>query len=261
LNAILLAAGYGTRLYPLTRDRPKSLLPVGGRPILDYLADRLEAAPEIERMVLVSNGRFVRQFEEWAAARSLAKPLKVLNDGTMSNEGRLGAVGDVRFAMEEGGIGGQAAYVLATDNLPRFDLRDIIALSAARRSSAVFVCRSTDPQELKRMGIAQLDAAGRVVAFEEKPAHPKGELRVPPFYVYTAAVVGSVPAYLSAGGNPDAPGHFLEWVVPRQPVHACRRDEGTYDIGTLETYRAVCAEFAGASGGPSPGAALHGELL
>lgn len=253
MNAILLAAGYGTRLYPLTKDRPKSLLPVGGKPILDYLIERLSAAPQIERMFLVTNARFARHFENWAeeskrraSDSSPRAPIHILNDGTSSNEDRLGAVADVQFVLDRAGIAGEEAYVLATDNLPRFDLRDIIALAQDRRASAVFVCRSTDIAELRRMGVAQLDEDGRIKAFEEKPLHPKGEFRVPPFYVYTAQAVASVGRYLAEGNNPDAPGHFLQWLAQCHDVYTCRRDEGTYDIGTLETYRAVCAEFGSA---------------
>jgi glucose-1-phosphate thymidylyltransferase len=245
LIAILLAAGYGTRLHPLTKDRPKSLLPVGGRPVLDYLAEKLDAAPEIERVFLVSNARFVRNFEDWAARRHPRAPLQVLDDGTTSNEGRLGAIRDVQFALDAAHISGQAVYVLATDNLPRFDLRDIIRVSAAKGASAVFVCRSDDPEQLRRMGVAQLDENDRLISFEEKPLHPKGQFRVPPFYVYTAQAMALIPNYLAEGNNPDAPGYFLEWVVRRQVVYALRRDEGTHDIGTLEAYQTVCAEFEG----------------
>lgn len=258
MNAILLAAGYGTRLYPLTKDRAKPLLPLGGRPIIDYLVDRLEAAPEIERMVLVTNARFAGDFEEWAAARSFGKPLRVLNDGSTANDNRLGAVRDIQYALDEGGIAGQDAYVVATDNLPRFDLRDIIALSRERSASAVFACRVADRERLKRMGVAELDAEGRIVGFEEKPERPKGGFRVPPFYVYPAGVTAAVSVYLAEGNNPDAPGHFLAWLVQHQGVYALRRDEGTYEIGTLESYRAVCAEFERGDRAEAQGDSLDG---
>jgi glucose-1-phosphate thymidylyltransferase len=250
--AILLAAGYGTRLYPLTRDRAKPLLPVGGRPIIDYLVDRLEECADIERYLLVSNARFAADFERWAAARTLSRPLTVLNDGSTDNDNRLGAVADVAFALDSAGAlypgaagaWGQDAYVLATDNLPRFDLLEIVALSRRQRASAVFACAVPDPAELRRMGVAELAADGRLLTFEEKPSHPKGTLRVPPFYVYPAADLSLVKDFLSAGQNPDAPGHFLAWLVTRgRPVYALRRDEGTYDIGTLASYRAVQDEF------------------
>ncbi|MCK4284259.1 MAG: nucleotidyltransferase family protein [Candidatus Brocadiae bacterium] len=243
MNAILLAAGYGTRLYPLTKDRPKSLLPVGGRPIIDYLVERLSDAPEVERMFLVSNARFVGDFQRWASTCNFPKPVCIYSDGSTSNDDRLGAVADIQFVLDQADISDEGAYVLATDNLPRFDLTDIIALSRQKGASAVFACPVANPEQLRRVGIAELDDAGRVVGFEEKPQHPKSNLRVPPFYVYTPEAVASVEAYLAEGLNPDAPGHFLEWLVPRCEVWALRPAEGTYDIGTLDSYRAVCAEF------------------
>jgi glucose-1-phosphate thymidylyltransferase len=243
MNAVLLAAGYGTRLYPLTRDTAKPLLPVGGRPIIDYLVDRLEAAPAIDRLVLVSNAAFYEDFREWAAGRSFKKPLVILDDGSTSNENRRGAVADVHFAVCEAGIEDEPAYVLATDNLPRFDLCDVIALSMEKGTSAVFACPEDDTQRLKRSGVAQLAEDGRIISFEEKPEQPHGNYRVPPFYCYTARAIRSVEQFLGEGNNPDAPGHFLDWLTDRLPVYALRRPEGTYDIGTLESYRAVCREF------------------
>jgi len=253
LNAILLAAGYGTRLYPLTKDTAKPLLPVGGRPIVERLVDQLDQVAEITRMVLVSNERFADRFRDWAAGLAPATPLEVISDGSTSNEGRLGAVGDVQFAVEQCGLAGEAAYVMATDNLPRFDLRDLFDPWRRLGVSAVFACRVADRQQLTRMGVAELDAEGRIVRFEEKPAEPKGEFRVPPFYLYTADAGAGLGAFLAEVGNPDAPGHYLAWWVRRGPVHAVRRDEGTYDIGTLESYRAVCAEFEEGHGGAAAG--------
>jgi glucose-1-phosphate thymidylyltransferase len=245
VNAILLAAGYATRLYPLTKDRPKPLLPVGGLPILDYLVERLDGAEPIDRMVLVTNDRFAGDFEAWAAEVDVDTPLQIVNDGTTSNEDRLGAVGDVNVAVERAGLSGEAAYVLATDNLPKFDLLEIVRLSQEKDASAVFALPVPDRSELTRMGVADVDAEGRIVSFEEKPEQPKGEYRVPPFYCYTADMVDAVPQYLSAGRNPDAPGHFLAWVVQQGPVYAARPGVGTWDIGTLESYRKVCDEFPG----------------
>jgi glucose-1-phosphate thymidylyltransferase len=244
MNAILLAAGYGTRLYPLTRDTAKPLLPVGGRPIIDRLVESLEAAPQIQKLVLVTNARFADDFRAWAEDRSFGKPLQILNDSSTCNADRLGAVADVRFVLEEAGAEGRPAYVLATDNLPRFDLMDIIGVHEREGVNAVFACPEESPRRLRRSGVAELDEDGRVVSFEEKPDEPKGRYRVPPFYVYTGEAMAAVGRYLEAGGNPDAPGHFLAWVVEHFEVHALRRPQGTHDIGTLESYRAVCAEFA-----------------
>ncbi len=242
MNAILLAAGYGTRLYPLTRDRAKPLLEVGGRPLIDHLIDQLETIPEIERLLLVSNDRFVGDFEAWAADRTIPVPLRILNDGSTCNENRRGAVWDIRFALERADAVGQPAYVLATDNLPRFNLADVVDLHRRRSASAVFACPES-PERLKSSGVAELDQEGRIIAFQEKPRSPRGRFRVPPFYVYSAEATGLVDRFLAEGNNPDAPGHLLAWLVERVPVYALRRPEGTYDVGTLESYRAVCREF------------------
>jgi glucose-1-phosphate thymidylyltransferase len=247
--AVLLAAGYGTRLYPLTRNRAKPLLEVGGRPILDHIVDRLDNAPEIERMVLVSNGRFAGDFARWQASRPAgAKRIDILNDGTTSNENRLGAVADIHLAVHRQALSGESVYVLATDNLPKFDLCDIISLSRRKSASAVFAVRE-DRERLKRSGVAELDEEGRIVGFEEKPEAPRGEYRVPPFYCYTPQAVALLDVFLDEGHNPDAPGHFLAWLVNREPVYARRTEVGTWDIGTLESYKAVCIAFGDAQPG------------
>ena len=244
MYAILLAAGYGTRLYPLTRDRPKALLPVGGRPVLDYLVDALDAAPEIQSMTLVTNARFFGHFDRWARGRAFAKPLRLLNDGTTCNEDRLGAIGDIAFALREiGGVPQGGIYALGTDNLPRFDLRDIIGLSLSKGASAVFACPEQDPQNLKSAGVAVLGQDGIIVDFAEKPQQPRSNLRVPPFYVYTPDAASLVQDYLAGGNQPDAPGHFLGWLIKRRDVYAQIAPEGTYDIGTIDAYRAVCRAF------------------
>jgi glucose-1-phosphate thymidylyltransferase len=245
MNAILLAAGYGTRLYPLTRNLAKPLLDVGGRPMIDYLVEKLDASQDIDRMLLVTNARFAKDFEHWAAGLELQTPLDIYDDGSTDNENRRGAVADISFAAEAAGVAGESAYVLATDNLPRFELLSIVDVAKDHGSSAVFVCPVADRQKLRRMGVAELAEDGRIIGFEEKPERPRSNLRVPPFYVYTAEAMGLVAEFMADGNNPDAPGHFLAWLVQRSPVYAEYAAEGTYDIGTLDSYRAVCEEFNG----------------
>jgi len=244
VDAILLAGGYATRLYPLTLDRPKALLPVGGRPLLDYTVDALDAADEIRRMFLVTNAKFARDFSDWAQGRSGGKPISILNDGTTSNENRLGAIGDIQFVLDNADVdAADSIYVLGTDNMARFDITELIRLSRARGASAIFATRVTDPERLSRVGIVVLDERGRVVDFEEKPENPKSDLGVPPFYVYTPEAVSLIRDYLDEGGNPDAPGHLVEWLISRRPVYACVAEGGIYDIGTVESYEAVCREY------------------
>ena len=244
MDAVLLAGGYATRLYPLTIDRPKALLPLAGRPILDHIVDVLDRCGEIRRMFLVTNARFAAHFSEWARQRSGGKSIRVLNDGTSSNETRLGAIGDIQFVLDHADVDiDDGVYVLGTDNLARFDITEIIALSRQRGASAVFAMRIADPARLRRVGVVELDETGRVTSFEEKPKSPKSNFGVPPFYAYTCEAVALIRRYLDEGGNPDAPGHLVAWLVSRCPVYARVTDEGTYDIGTVDSYAAVRREF------------------
>jgi glucose-1-phosphate thymidylyltransferase len=248
MNVILLAAGYGTRLYPLTRNRPKSLLPVGGRPIIDHLVDMIDAVDGVEVMHLVSNARFADQFRAWDAQRQGRAAIEILDDGSTDNDNRVGAVADIQFAVSEGGLPLDETYVVATDNLPRFDLREAPAELRRTETSVVYACLPERVEDLRRMGVAELDGDGMVVSFEEKPERPRGRFRVPPFYAYTGGAMAMIPRYLEEGNNPDAPGHYLAWLVEREPVRALVRESGTLDIGTPESYAAVQAEFGEAGG-------------
>jgi len=244
MDVILLAGGYGTRLYPLTKDRPKSLLPVGGRPITDYLVEELQQEPRIERMWLVTNDKFAEHFRRWAEKSDFDLPMETINDGTTSNEDRLGAIGDINLVLDHmGGMPEDGVYVAATDNIPRFDMADIIHVSVERGASAVFACREESRDRLKRAGVATLDAQGRIVDFEEKPDEPATDFRVPPFYCLTRDAASLIPTYLEEGNDPDAPGNLLAWLIERREVYARVAAQGTYDIGTRESYRRVCEAF------------------
>lgn len=244
MDAILLAGGYATRLYPLTKDRPKALLPVAGKAILDHVVEELEASDHIDRMFLVSNEKFSNDFAQWAREHDGPKPIEVFNDGTTSNEDRLGAIGDIQFVIEHADVNtDNGVYALGTDNLADFDITDIVDLALEKDATAVFASRIEDRQRLCRMGVAEVAEDGRVVDFVEKPDDPPSDLAVPPFYAYSPEAVGLLPTYLEEGNDPDAPGHFIAWLVDRCPVYACVTDEKVRDIGTTRAYEAVRREF------------------
>jgi glucose-1-phosphate thymidylyltransferase len=244
MDAILLAGGYATRLYPLTKDRPKALLPVAGKPILDHVLEDLEASEHIDRMYLVSNEKFAGDFAKWERQREGGKPLTVLNDGTTSNEDRLGAIGDIQFVIENSDVPiEEGVYALGTDNLADFDITEIVDLALEREASAVFASRIEDRQRLCRMGVATVDDEGRLVDFVEKPDEPPSDLAVPPFYVYSPEAARLLPTYLEEGNDPDAPGHFIAWLCQRCPVYAFVTDQKVRDIGTTRAYEAVKREF------------------
>lgn len=242
MRALILAAGYATRLYPLTKDRPKPLLPVGDRPILDYLMDELETLPELEQIQIVTNHRFASCFQEWARARRQEKPLAILDDGSLTAEDRLGALGDIAWVLR-GQKPATPLLVLAADNLFPFSFRDFVAFAREKRSDCITCYRMLDPARLRRTGIIAREAEGRVTRFAEKPAEPWSELAVPPVYYYLPETLPLLAEYLAAGNNPDAPGNFIPWLIERRPVHSFLFDGTVLDIGDLQSYRLACARY------------------
>ena len=244
MNALILAAGYATRLYPLTKDFPKPLLEVGGRTILDRLLDQLAAIPALGRIVLVTNRRFRPHFERWRLGRPDPRGVELLDDGTASNEDRLGALGDLRFALEQAHIEDDL-LVTAADNILRFPLSAFAAAFRARRAVQVCVHVVDDLERRRRTGIAVLGADDRVLEFAEKPREPKSHWGVPPIYLFPSSALARLRAYLEAGGSPEAPGHFIEWLHRVEPVFAHRINGSILDIGTpesLEAARRLCCD-------------------
>ncbi len=244
MDAVLLAGGYATRLYPLTKDRPKALLPIGDKTILDYNLDVLAAYSGIERFFLVTNSRFYTIFQNWAAQRpASAKTVEILDDGTDSNENRLGAIGDIKFALDNAPIDrSDFLYVAGTDNIADFDITQIAAFAKKRDSTAVFAYEFPCPDQLSTKGVAVVGEEGKITRFVEKSNNPPSHLVVPPYYVYHPDAVDAIEQYLQEGNNHDAPGHFLSWLVEHYKVYAVVTDQVVRDIGNLESYQKVAAE-------------------
>jgi glucose-1-phosphate thymidylyltransferase len=234
VKAIILAAGYATRLYPLTKDFPKPLLEVGGRTILDHLVAHFAGIPELDGAVLVTNHRFAGHFQAWRDRQSLRLPFEILDDNTSSNDDRLGGVGDLLFAVERTPVDDDA-LVLAADNILRFPLADFVAAWRARPAAHICVRDNPDVEDRKRRGNAVLDEARRVVEFIEKPAQPKSRWSVPPFYIYPRAVLPLVGRFLDEGGTADAPGHLVEWLHTRVPIYAFEVTGDILDIGNPQS--------------------------
>jgi glucose-1-phosphate thymidylyltransferase len=228
VKAILLCAGYATRLYPLTEERPKMLLPVGGRPVIDWLWDRLQEVPDLEETHLVTNARFAPALREWARGREV----EVHDDGTTSNEDRLGAIGDIQFVVDRAGLEGTDLLVAAGDNLFDFSLHDYVEWWRGKdRGSAVTVYDVEDPELVKQYSVVELDGDERVVSFVEKPENPSSTLAATATYLYDRTHVGLVHTYLADGNTPDAPGNFLAWLYQRAPVYGYRIEGEWIDIG------------------------------
>jgi glucose-1-phosphate thymidylyltransferase len=231
MKALLLAGGYATRLRPLTERTAKPLLPVGGRPMVDWIVDRLGEAGDVDEIHLVTNDVYAGDFERWAEGRSIA----VWNDGTRSNEDRLGALGDVAFAIERGGLAGDDLFVIAADNLFEYSLRDYCAFFGAKGDgSTVASHRVSDPSLARLYGVIELDDDDRIVSFEEKPERPRSDLVATATYIYHRQHIPLLARYLADGNPPDPPGQFVVWLHQREPVYGYRFEGSWFDIGDPE---------------------------
>ena len=233
MKCIILAAGYATRLYPLTENFPKPLLEVAGRSILDRLLDDLSATGLIDEYIVVTNHKFAGIFRQWASAR-----ITILDDGTSSNDSRLGAVRDILFAIQERGIDDDA-FVMAGDNLLSFSLKGFLEYCREKGASCIMRYAEPDERRLHKSGIVEVGEDDRVLSMEEKPAEPKSHWCCPPFYFYTREDLARVEEAIADGCGTDAPGSLAAWLSAHSAVYAWPMPGPRYDIGTLENYEEV----------------------
>ena len=232
MNALVLAAGYATRLRPLTDDVAKSLLPVGGRPMLDWILNKLEEVDSLDAVHVVTNSRYAHDFDHWAARAEQRLPIVVHDDGTTSNEDRLGAIGDIQLTVERAGLGYDDLLVVAGDNLFDFSLTDLVAFWRGKETaSAVALYDCGDLELATHYGVVAVDGDGRVRSFVEKPSDPASTLAATATYVYHREHVALVAQYLAEGGTADAPGNFLAWLHRREPVYGYTFEGSWLDIG------------------------------
>ena len=242
MKCLILAAGYATRLYPLTENFPKPLLKVGDKTILDWLIDDIEGAGLVDEYVVISNHKFAHHFDEWAAGKSVK--ITVVDDGTSTNETRLGAVRDIQFAIDQLGLDDDM-LVIAGDNVLDFSLQKFVRYAHEHKTSCIMRYYEPDMKRLVKCGIVEVTPDDHILGMEEKPAQPKSNWCCPPFYFYTKADARLVPAGIKAGCGTDAPGSYIAWLCTQTPVYAMEMPGSRYDIGNLESYHKVCAEYKG----------------
>ena len=230
MKVVLLAAGYATRLRPLTDDRPKHLLPVGGRPMLDWVLDRVRYLDEVDGIHLVTNSRFAPHFVDWAATRGVT----VHDDGTTTDDVRLGAVGDLKLVIDNAGFAGEELLVLAGDNLFELSLPEFAAWwrRKPQPSSAVPLYDLGDFELATHYGVATTDGDERIVDFVEKPSEPASTLVSTLIYFLPPEHVALIDTYLGEGHSPDNAGSFLGWLAEREPVYGYPFRTGWHDIGS-----------------------------
>jgi glucose-1-phosphate thymidylyltransferase len=237
MNALILAAGYATRLYPLTLTRAKPLLDVAGKPIIEWLTDRLTNLPGLEKVFVVSNDKFAKDFQSWAGKYCRSHPgahLKIINDGSTSDDNKLGAIGDIQLALAREKLLGDDLLIAAGDNLFSDSLHDFVAF--ARGSGATVALFDVgDIEAMKKYACVTTDATGVITHFEEKPQRPTTTLAAIALYYYPREVLPLVTDYLADGNNPDQPGRFLQWLYTRKPVKTFQLKGNWLDIGSKET--------------------------
>ncbi|MGH3134662.1 MAG: nucleotidyltransferase family protein [Gaiellaceae bacterium] len=230
MKALVLAAGYATRLYPLTLDTPKALLEVGGKPMLDHVLERLEAMG-VDETIVVTNAKFTPHFEAWASGR---EHVAIVNDGTTSNDDRLGAIGDIGFVLDRTGLDDDLV-VVAGDNLFGEDVSGFAAYGREVDAPVLAVHDVGDLSRMHEYNQIEVDEAGRIVFFEEKPASARTTLAGVALYYYPRGTLPLIREYLAEGNNPDQPGRLIEWLYPRTSVYTWRLPGEWYDIGSSET--------------------------
>lgn len=245
MKCLILAAGYATRLYPLTENFPKPLLKVRDKTILDWMVDDIETCGVIDEYVVISNHRFATHFEEWAKTKP--QKITVVDDQTSTNETRLGAVRDIQYAIDTLQLDDEL-LVIAGDNLLDFSLTKFIAYAKEKQTSCIMRYYEANEQKLTKCGVVTCDDKDRIAGMEEKPVKPQTHWCCPPFYYYTKEDAKLVKKGIDEGCGTDAPGSFMAWLCTQTPVHAMEMPGKRYDIGNLESYEKVQSEYAGIQG-------------
>ena len=260
MKNIVIAAGYATRLGELTKNFPKPLLKIGENTILGRMLDDIDRIPEIDEHIIITNHKFAPIFAQWAkdqgqrdsvkgeetldlrpqtSDRRWVKPITIVDDGTETNETRLGAVCDLLFAMEKLQIDDDM-LVVAADNLLFFSFQEFVDFAKAKGTSCIMCHEQPSIERLQRTGVVELDADNKVLGMEEKPQVPKSHWAVPPFYIYRKEDLDLVRHSVENGCGKDAPGNLAHYMVEHTTMHAWKMSAGRFDIGSLDTYYEAC---------------------
>lgn len=239
MKSLFLAAGYATRLYPLTENYPKPLLLVGEKKILEWLLDDVDKIEEITEHIIVSNHKFIDIFNEWKKENEhrWQKPIYIIDDMTVDNDHRLGAVLDIKLAYDK--MGKDEYLVLAGDNILDFSMKGFVDFFNKKRSTVIMFHEENDLKKQQKTGIILMDKDSRVTLMQEKPEKPASTHAVPPFYVYQAKDLEKINEAVADGCNVDSPGGFIAWLCKRENVYAYEMPGKRHDIGDMESYNKV----------------------
>jgi len=235
MKNIILAAGYATRLYPLTENFPKPLLEIGGKTILDRLISDVDALEEIDNHLIITNHKFLSHFEKWAKESRYTKNITLIDDGSVDNESRLGAVRDLLLAIEVGRLDDDL-LVLAADNIVSFSFQGFVDYFKEKQTSLIMTYHEPDLSALRRTGVIVMDQHNKVLEMQEKPENPLSHFAVPPFYIYKKSDMRLIQSCIDEGCHHDAPGNLVKAMLDKTIFHAWPMTGKRYDIGTIEGY-------------------------
>jgi glucose-1-phosphate thymidylyltransferase len=237
MNILILAAGYATRLYPLTENKAKPLLKVAGKPMVEWVLDNLAPIPDVDRVYVVTNNKFAKDFEEWAADYKIRQPkldFTIINDGSTSDADKLGAIGDMHYVLQTQNISHQDLLVVAGDNLFSQPIPEF-AEAAKQYPATLALYDVGDLEAIRKYNNVTTDSSGIITHFEEKPTHPQTTKTGIALYYYRADILPLIERYVSEGNNPDQPGRLIQWLYTQVQVSTWDLPGTWFDIGSKET--------------------------
>jgi glucose-1-phosphate thymidylyltransferase len=250
MKVLILAAGYATRLYPLTLTRPKPLLDVAGKPMIEHVLDNIAPIPGIDRVFVVTNAKFADQFQQWADHYRATKSklnFTIINDGSTDDSNKLGAIGDLNLVLNREKLDDDL-IVVAGDNLFSQSVEEFGKFCRAKNAPVLAVYDVGNLEEIKKYNAITMDKDGRITFFEEKPKQPQSTVTGIALYFYPKASLPLVRQYVAEGNNPDQPGRLVQWMYPRMPFYTWRVPGLWFDIGSKETLDEANRIFGAATG-------------
>ena len=244
MKVLILAAGYGTRLYPLIKDTPKALLPINNKPLVNYILDRIGSISGLKEVILVTNAKFYSSFQQWAREQSgFVCPIAVINDRTQAPEDRLGSIGDIDFVLRQTKVDDDL-LVVGSDNLFDYNVEDYVSFAQQKSPSVtVGLYDVRNLQEAKKYGVAAVGRDSKIISFEEKPDRPRSSLVAMCFYFMPKGSLGLIGQYLSESDKSDKAGDYICWLHRKNRVYGFQFTGRWYDIGSIEAYKEAQMNF------------------
>lgn len=244
MKVIIPAAGYATRLYPLTKNMPKHLLEVRGKPIIEHVINKTLELEEVDEIIIITNDKYFLNFQQWVKDYSGKVPVKIVNDGTISNDDRLGQIGDIQFAIDEAKIDDDL-LIIAGDNLFNFSLRPLHKYFKTNQTNINALYDVKSKEDASQLGVATIDHNNKVIKFQEKPKEPETTLISMGIYLFPKQNVSMISKYLDEGNKPDKMGYFMEWLLANNEIYSHVYEEKWFDIGWLESLEQARRDFMG----------------